>query len=88
LPIIIKNLSIEFPQNSKIAVVGRTGSGKSSLLLAFLKMNEIVSGSIHIGTQNLNELSPKMTRTLISYIPQEPFLFKGALRDNLDPFKE
>jgi len=51
-------------------------------------MNEIVSGSIQIGTHNLDEFSPMHVRALMAYIPQEPFLFKGTLRDNLDPFSE
>jgi len=82
---VINNLNFEAPPNSKIAIIGRTGSGKSSLFNALLKMSIIDQGSVKIGGIDLNTLDKPSTRALMAYIPQEPFLFKGTLRQNFDP---
>eukprot|EP00801_Mesodinium_rubrum_P000140 Mrub_00140.p1 GENE.Mrub_00140~~Mrub_00140.p1 ORF type:complete len:1272 (+),score=145.19 Mrub_00140:200-3817(+) len=86
LPYVLHNISFKCDiQNAKIAVVGRTGSGKSSFLLSLLRMNQPL-GSIKIGDNELLEMDVHDSRHLLAYIPQEPFLVEGTLRENLDPF--
>lgn len=86
LPYVLHNVSFECDiENAKIAIVGRTGSGKSSFLLSMLRMNQ-PTGSIKIGDVDLLDLDVEDSRSLLAYIPQEPFLIEGSLRDNLDPF--
>lgn len=84
---VLKNLNFEIKQKEKIGIVGRTGAGKSSIIAALFRMTEpkgtIVIDNISIDTIGLNDL-----RRAISIIPQEPILFNGPVRRNLDPFEE
>ena len=66
--------------------MGRTGAGKSSLVIAFLRIVELERGSILIDGVDLSTLKLNDIRSAISLIPQAPFLFSGTLRMNLDPF--
>ncbi|OQR87169.1 ATP-binding Cassette (ABC) Superfamily [Thraustotheca clavata] len=86
LPRVLRKLSFAVEPMEKIGVVGRTGAGKSSLVVAFMRLVEISSGrilldGIDIGTIGLHDLREK-----ISIIPQDPVLFSGTIRSNLDPF--
>ena len=72
----------------QVGVVGRTGSGKSSLLAALLRLNEIVDGDILIDGVSLVKLGLDHCRSAISWIPQDPHIFSGSLRFNLDPFDQ
>jgi ATP-binding cassette, subfamily C (CFTR/MRP), member 1 len=88
LPLILKGLSMKIKGGEKIGVVGRTGAGKSSLVLSFLRLVELDSGSIMMDGVDISTLSLKTLRSVVSLIPQSPFLFTGTLRLNLDPFEE
>ena len=66
-------------------MVGRTGAGKSTLGLALCRMVEIEAGSIHIGGDDTSQIELASLRRQITVIPQEPALFQGTLRFNLDP---
>jgi len=83
---VLKGLSFRIPPAAKVGVVGRTGSGKSSLLNALLRLNQVIGGSIEIDDVNVLKLGLHTLRKQISWIPQEPHLFSGSLRENLDPF--
>jgi ATP-binding cassette subfamily C (CFTR/MRP) protein 4 len=83
---VIKDLSLSIPAGSKLGICGRTGSGKSSLLLALLRLNIIESGDIVFDGKSLLSMSLEEARSLVSVIPQEPHLFSGTIRSNLDPF--
>lgn len=83
---VLQDISCYIRQGQKIGVIGRTGSGKSSLLLALLRLNIISSGNIFIAKESLLDMSLERARSIISVIPQDPHLFKGTIRFNLDPF--
>jgi len=82
----LNQISIIIEPNSKVGIIGRTGSGKSSLLLSFLRLNKIVNGDIKIGGVSTRDMELTTLRKMISWVPQEPTLFTGSIRFNLDPF--
>jgi len=88
LPLVLKGLNISIPARSKVGVVGRTGAGKSTLMVALLRIVELASGSIEIDGIDIKSLGLKKLRSIIAVIPQDPVLFSGSIRTNLDPFGE
>ena len=83
----LRDLSFTLPAGSKVAVVGRTGAGKSSLLSVLFRLYEPDSSSkITLDGCEICTLSLSEARKAFSLIPQTPFLFAGSVRDNLDPF--
>uniref|UniRef100_A0A0U9HVH0 Putative ABCC protein n=1 Tax=Chrysomela populi TaxID=154003 RepID=A0A0U9HVH0_CHRPP len=86
-PCVLKNLSFLVSAGEKVGIVGRTGAGKSSLIQALFRLASI-EGSILIDDVDTKSVSFKTLRSKISIIPQEPVLFSGTLRKNLDPFDE
>ncbi|KAL4237303.1 Multidrug resistance-associated protein 7 [Mactra antiquata] len=83
----LDKVSFEVEPAEKIGIVGRTGSGKSSLFLALFRMVEIYKGSIFVDGIDLIHLDLKDIRSRFAIIPQDPFLFSGSVRENLDPTK-
>ncbi|KAJ2455841.1 hypothetical protein EV183_000456 [Coemansia sp. RSA 2336] len=85
---ILHNLSFSIKHGEKIGVVGRTGAGKSSLTLALLRLIEPTSGSIVLDGVDIADVDLETLRKSITIIPQNPVLFNGTIRFNLDPFDE
>ncbi|KAG0040947.1 hypothetical protein BGZ82_005498 [Podila clonocystis] len=87
-PAVIKDVSFRIKAGEKIGVVGRTGSGKSTFAISLFRFMEPTSGSITIDGIDITKIGLHDLRTNLTIIPQDPILFKGTLRSNLDPFGE
>ncbi|KAM0310141.1 hypothetical protein ACHAO8_008382 [Botrytis cinerea] len=88
LPAILKGLSFSVDKNQRVGIVGRTGAGKSTLSLALFRFLEARAGTIMIDGIDISTLKLHDLRTRLSIIPQDPVLFSGTIRSNLDPFDE
>ncbi|EHK17405.1 uncharacterized protein TRIVIDRAFT_43463 [Trichoderma virens Gv29-8] len=88
LPSILKGLSFTAERNQRIGIVGRTGGGKSTLSLALFRFLQTRSGSITIDGVDISKIKLSDLRTRLVIIPQDPFLFSGTIRTNLDPFNQ
>lgn len=87
LPLVLHGISFEVKNMEKVGIVGRTGSGKSSIVQALLRLYEPEEGTVYeIGGFDALQLGLHTLRQNISVIPQMPFLFKATVRKNLDPF--
>lgn len=86
-PPVLRDLTFTILPREKIGIVGRTGAGKSSLISAIFQLT-VVEGSIIIDGINTKEIGLHDLRSKLSIIPQEPVLFSGTMRKNLDPFDE
>jgi len=84
-PLVLKGITCTFKEGSRVGVVGRTGSGKSTLISALFRLVEPSRGIIMIDGINICSIGLKDLRMKLSIIPQEPTLFKGSIRTNLDP---
>ncbi|KAI9303307.1 hypothetical protein BJ944DRAFT_241568 [Cunninghamella echinulata] len=87
-PSVLHDLTFEVNPREKIAIVGRTGSGKSSLALSFFRFMEATNGSITIDGVDIATIGLEDLRSRITIIPQDPVLFSGTIRSNLDPFNQ
>lgn len=88
LPSVLRGLSFTAEACQRIGVVGRTGCGKSTLTLALFRFLEARSGSIRIDDFDIASVKLNDLRSRLAIIPQDPVLFSGSLRTNLDPFNE
>jgi ATP-binding cassette subfamily C (CFTR/MRP) protein 1 len=83
-PIILSNLNLNLPAGSKTALIGRTGSGKTSLMQALMRMVYVREGDIRIANRSIFEMDIRELRKLFGVVPQSPYLFAGTIRSNLD----
>ncbi|KAJ3652715.1 hypothetical protein Zmor_018655 [Zophobas morio] len=86
-PFILRNIDVEFQAGEKIGIVGRTGAGKSSLINALFHLYEY-EGTILIDNVDVKMVPLSTLRSRIATVSQDPVLFSGTMRENLDPFKE
>ncbi|KAI9348568.1 P-loop containing nucleoside triphosphate hydrolase protein [Obelidium mucronatum] len=85
LPLVLEGVNVAIRGGEKIGVVGRTGSGKSSLMQALFRIVDLAGGQILIDGVDTSKLRLHNLRTALAIIPQDPVLFSGSLRSNLDP---
>ncbi|KAL5579421.1 hypothetical protein UlMin_011863 [Ulmus minor] len=84
-PLVLKGITCTFKEGTRVGVVGRTGSGKTTLISALFRLVEPMSGKIVIDGLDICSIGLKDLRINLSIIPQEPTLFRGSIRTNLDP---
>lgn len=87
-PNILQNINFTINPGERVGIVGRTGSGKSTLGLTLLRFTELVSGRVAIDGVDISKIPLNRLRTSIALIPQDPILFSGDVQSNLDPFGE
>lgn len=85
---VLRGLSFQIQPLERLGIVGRTGAGKSSLALTLLRGLEIESGQILIDGLDIKTIDLHALRTRLAYVPQDPTLFAGTLRLNLDPYNK
>merc|ERR1719225_1367262 len=88
LPLVLKDLSFKIETQQKVGIVGRTGAGKSSITLALFRIVELDQGQICIDGIDIATIGLHFLRNRLTIIPQDPVLFSGTLRLNLDPFNK
>ncbi len=88
LPFVLKNVSFHIPSGSRAGIIGRTGSGKSTLFQAVYRFVHYDSGDILIDGHSIRNFSLEILRKNLSVIPQDPSLFMGTIRSNLDRYVE
>jgi ABC-type multidrug transport system fused ATPase/permease subunit len=85
---VLKNVSFEVQPRQKVGIVGRTGSGKSTLALTLLRFLDQSEGRILVSDVDIGSINLPDLRSRITIIPQDPVLFSGTIRTNLDPFNQ
>ena len=87
-PPVLKGITFSVRPGEKVGVVGRTGAGKSSLIVALYRLAEITHGKIEVNSIDCSFVNLNKLRSSMAIIPQEPVMFGGTVRSNLDPFNE
>ncbi|XP_033742885.1 LOW QUALITY PROTEIN: multidrug resistance-associated protein 5-like [Pecten maximus] len=85
---VLRNIHFDIQPKQKVGIVGRTGAGKSSLAAALFRLCDLSEGHIYIDGVDIAHIPRKTLRSRLSTIPQDPVLFTGTIRYNLDPFSK
>ncbi|KAJ4445532.1 hypothetical protein ANN_12212 [Periplaneta americana] len=88
LPLVLHGIAVDIKGGEKVGVVGRTGAGKSSLVTTLLRLTELAGGRILIDGIDISTIGLHDLRSAVAIIPQDPVLFQGTIRYNVDPFEE
>jgi len=84
----VRGLSVSIQPGMKVGIVGRTGSGKSSILQTLFRLTDVCEGEIKIDGTEIRSIGLHQLRKNIAFIPQQPFLLQGSIRENLDPHND
>ncbi|RDL35779.1 Uncharacterized protein BP5553_06391 [Venustampulla echinocandica] len=84
-PNVLTDINLRFKAGTRVAIVGRTGSGKTTVLMSLLRFTNIISGHILYDGIDITNISRRRLRESVTVVPQEPTLFSGSVRSNLDP---
>jgi len=87
-PSVLRGFCMDVPARAKVGLTGRTGCGKTTALLCMLRVLEPRSGRVLIGGMDASRLGLKALRSIVGIVPQDPTVFEGSWRHNLDPFGE
>jgi ABC-type multidrug transport system fused ATPase/permease subunit len=87
-PPVLKGINFSMREGEKVGVVGRTGAGKSSLIVALYRLADISEGKIEVDSIDCSMVNLNKLRRSMAIIPQEPVMFGGTIRTNLDPFND
>ncbi len=85
-PAVLKDITFDIDSGMKVGIVGRSGAGKSSILTALFRTTEPCSGKIIIDGIDILTLPLQDVRNILAIVPQDPILFRGSIKSNLDPF--
>ncbi|KAH3683475.1 hypothetical protein WICPIJ_005559 [Wickerhamomyces pijperi] len=88
LPLVLQDFSLSIAAGEKIGICGRTGAGKSTLMTVLYRLTDIAGGKVTIDDVDISKMSLFDLRSQLAIIPQDPVLFQGTLRKNLDPFDQ
>ena len=80
---VLKNINLKIKKGEKIGIIGKIGSGKSTLAKLLLNLYEPSKGSVLVDNTDIRQIDPVDLRRSIGYVPQEPFLFMGSIKDNI-----
>jgi len=86
--LVLRDLDLTVDPGVKVGIVGRTGAGKTSIIAALLRLQELRSGQILIDDVDVATIGLRDLRSAVAVIPQDPVLFQGTIRHNLDPFNQ
>jgi ABC-type multidrug transport system fused ATPase/permease subunit len=87
-PLVLKGLDFTVDSAEKVGVVGRTGSGKSSMMVALFRIEDLSEGRILIDNIDISRVNVHSLRSRLGIIPQDPVMFSASVRFNLDPFED